>query len=288
MLQMSAAPLAELLGFDALARIETLESAVAATLTGGAKPVAIVVSSWAGPLDPLWRLAVTQAMRRSATWCLLFDGLRLRIVDASRLYARRYLEFDLDLVLDNSAPFAAFWRTFNAASLTAGPAEAASLHALVAASDRHAAGVCQSLRDGVLEASEHVLRAFVVGSPTRAPRGSANRAKADLSRRSAEGAKAEFEQALTIVYRMLFLLFAEARALVPLWHPVYRESYSLEALRDIAEEPRRMPGLWDALRAIARLAHAGMPRRRPARDAVQWPAVLAGAYAAGRAPRSGR
>ena len=26
-----------------------------------------------------------------------------------------------------------------------------------------------------------------------------------------------FEQALTIVYRMLFLLFAEARALVPLW-----------------------------------------------------------------------
>src|SRR5260221_6089515 len=72
MLQMSAAPLVHLLGFDALARIETLESAVAATLTGGARPVAIVVSSWAGPLDPLWRLAVTQAMRRSATWCLLF------------------------------------------------------------------------------------------------------------------------------------------------------------------------------------------------------------------------
>jgi hypothetical protein len=66
-----------------------------------------------------------------------------------------------------------------------------------------------------------------------------------------------FEQALTIVYRMLFLLFAEARALVPLWHPIYRESYSLEALRDTAEQSLPAPGLWDALRAIARLAHAG-------------------------------
>ena len=66
-----------------------------------------------------------------------------------------------------------------------------------------------------------------------------------------------FEQALTIVYRMLFLLFAEARALVPLWHPIYRESYSLEGLRDAAEQSPHAPGLWDALRAIARLAHAG-------------------------------
>src|SRR5262249_49968320 len=65
------------------------------------------------------------------------------------------------------------------------------------------------------------------------------------------------EQALTIVYRVLFLLFAEARALVPLWHPVYRASYSIESLRDTAERSPHAPGLWDALRAIGRLAHAG-------------------------------
>ena len=72
---------------------------------------------------------------------------------------------------------------------------------------------------------------------------------------------AAFEQALTIVYRLLFLLFAEARALVPVWHPVYRDSYSLGALREAIERPRGALGLWDALRAIARLAHAGLPRR---------------------------
>src|SRR5258708_21536774 len=63
MLQVSAAPLVGLLGFDAVAQIETMELAVAATLTGRARPVAIVVTSWGEPLDPLWRLAVTQPMQ---------------------------------------------------------------------------------------------------------------------------------------------------------------------------------------------------------------------------------
>ena len=75
--------------------------------------------------------------------------------------------------------------------------------------------------------------------------------------RTAEHLDDAFEQALTIVYRIVFLLFAEARALVPVWHPVYRESYSLDALRAAVERPHGALGLWDALRAIARLAHAG-------------------------------
>ena len=243
MLQTSAVPLVELLGFDTPERVERLNSVVAGTLASAAIPVAIIVTSWAEPLDPLWRVAVTQALQRCAVWCVLFDGLRLRLVDASRLYARRYIEFDLDLVLDHPIAFAAFWRVFSAESLAADPGDSSSLQALVSESDRHAAGVCQSLRDGVLDASAHVLRALLVNGRRR--RG-----------RTAE-ANAAFEQALTIVYRMLFLLFAEARSLVPLWHPVYRDSYSLEALCDLADNSRGTAGLWDALRAIARLAHAG-------------------------------
>jgi hypothetical protein len=65
-----------------------------------------------------------------------------------------------------------------------------------------------------------------------------------------------FEQALTVVYRLVFLLFAEARALVPVWHPV-RESYSLDALRTLVEGTKGPEGIWEALRAITRLAHAG-------------------------------
>ena len=62
-----------------------------------------------------------------------------------------------------------------------------------------------------------------------------------------------FEQALTIVYRILFLLFAEARGLVPLWHSVYRESYSVESLRSAAENPETAAGLWEQSDARGRV-----------------------------------
>ena len=279
----SAAPLFAALGFEPPGQIEEAGTALGATLRSGARTVALLVTPWGETLDPLWRAAVTQAARRSASWCVLFDGLRLRIVDASRLYARRHLEFDLDLAVDNPRCCAALWRTSSAASLTADRADAGSLHALVAASDRDAAGVCRSLRDGVLAASGEVLRALIanrggrslgvsaadrltvrpglVSSPAvpAPPALPALPAPPALPTRPAHApALADsFEQALTIVYRLLFLLFAEARALVPLWHPIYRESYSLESLRDIAERSHEAAGLWDALRAIARLAHAG-------------------------------
>src|SRR5262249_2282165 len=83
------------------------------------------------------------------------------------------------------------------------------------------------------------------------------RASSGFSPTSSRTLDDALEQALTVVYRILFLLFAEARALVPLWHPIYRESYSVESLRDAAERSPHPVGLWDALRAIARLAHGG-------------------------------
>ncbi|HEX3644424.1 MAG TPA: N-6 DNA methylase [Vicinamibacterales bacterium] len=232
----TAGPLFAALGFEPPEGIEPIAPGIAASLRSGDRSVALLAAPWGDPRDPMWRLAVTHAARRSASWCLIFDGLHLRIVDAERLYARRFLEIDLDLAIDSSRGFSLLVRLFGAAALTGERHDPGSLHALIAASDRHAVGVCRSLRDGVLTASAEILRALIKGTIS-----------------GQDG----FEQALTIVYRMLFLLFAEARALVPLWHPVYRESYSLEGLRDAAEQSPPPPGLWDALRAISRLAHAG-------------------------------
>ena len=60
-----------------------------------------------------------------------------------------------------------------------------------------------------------------------------------------------------VVYRILFLLFAEARGLVPRWHPIYRDGYTIEALRGPVEMLPRPIGVWEALQAIARLAQRG-------------------------------
>lgn len=241
LLESAAAPLVEALGFGPPHRVEWIDQQlVSASLDDGVRPVALVVAAWGERLDRLWRLAVTDAMSRAARWSLLFNGTHLRIVDAGRLYARRHVEFDLDLAVDDGRTFAALWWTARAERFERASERADTLDAIVAASERHAAGVCRSLKDGVLAASTDVLAALA---------GRKGRSEATVAD--------SFEQALTIVYRLLFLLFAEARGLVPVWHPVYRESYSVEALRAAAERPGGDAGLWDALRAIARLAHAG-------------------------------
>jgi hypothetical protein len=253
LLQTAAAPICTALGFDPPAAIEPAEPGLAATLRAGGSAVALLVTPWGEALDPLWRLAVTQAVRRGANWCLVFDGLRIRIIDAGRVYGRRHLEFDLDVALDHPDTLAALVAIAGVAALSMRAGDQRSLHALVAASDRHAVGVCRSLRDGVLAASRELLQALV------AQRGMvrAHANQTNVRPRRIVDIDIAFEQALTIVYRILFLLFAEARALVPVWHPIYRASYSVEALRDIAEGTGATSGLWDAFRAIARLAHSG-------------------------------
>jgi hypothetical protein len=255
----TAAPLFAALGYEAPAQVEASDAIATATLPAHDRSVAVIAGTWGEPLDPLWRVAVTQAARRDASWCVIFNGLRLRVVDAGVLYARRYIEIDLEVAIDHKDASAALIRLFGAEALATATDDPRSLHVLVAASDRHAAGVCRSLRDGVLAASAEILRALVATRVRLKPdiirpgHRDSESVVSGLSRTLDDG----FEQALTIVYRILFLLFAEARALVPLWHPIYRESYSVEGLRDAAEQPHQTPGLWDALRAIARLAHAG-------------------------------
>ena len=224
------APLLVRFGFGPPADIGETPPLVSATVAAGAHRIALLVAPFGHQLDPLWRSAVTEALRRSCPACLLFNGTHARLVDAARVYSRRFLDFDLDTIVSDA-------RSIAALQLALSPA----LPSLVDASDRHRAGVCRSLRNGVLAASHDVLLALTAGG----------------RRRRNTSLDDSFEQALTIVYRLLFLLFAEARALVPLWHPVYRRSYSVEALRAIAEQPTRSSGLWDALRAMTRLAHAG-------------------------------
>ncbi|MCV7278848.1 hypothetical protein H7J88_04205 [Mycolicibacterium flavescens] len=65
-----------------------------------------------------------------------------------------------------------------------------------------------------------------------------------------------YRELLTVLYRILFLLFAEQRGMLKGADALYRESYSLTRLRSIAvdglAEPRRMD-LWEGLKTTFRL-----------------------------------
>jgi len=234
LLESGAAPFLESLTFDPPRVIAEPEHMIVASVACGDGQLLLVVVPWGERFEHLWRSAVVEAVKRGGRWVLLFNGCGVRLLDASALHSRRFLEFDLDSVLDEEPAFAAMHAILRPKAFSA---SADSIASLVRQSERHAVGVCRSLREGVLQASGDILNA--------------------LSRIVRTSLRESFEQSLTIVYRILFLLFAEARGLVPLWHPVYRESYSIEALREAAERQPPVPGLWDALRATCRLAHAG-------------------------------
>jgi hypothetical protein len=233
-----AEPFCRHLGFGPLHDVCWLDHLAVATVANGSRAIVLIVSRWGERLDSFWRTAVTESGRRSADWCLLFNGSQVRLIESARVYSRRYLEFDLDVSIDDIRSFEGLWSVMHASGFREHPGESPPIERLVRQSERHAASVCRSLRDGVLEASTSVLTALIAGLP-------------------APPIERSFEQALTIVYRIVFLLFAEGRELVPVWHPVYRDSYSMEALREIASAYESAPGMWDALRAASRLAHAG-------------------------------
>ena len=236
---LAAAPLADALGFEpAVLQSARDDSFVIARLGREPAAPALLVTAWAAPLDSAWRSAMRGIVGTGAAWCLTTNGCQLRLVNARLAFACRFLELDLGCALNDEASFAVLWGLFRRAAFEPPPL----VDRVVEASALHAAGVGRSLRHGVFDAMGELLSAL---------------AGAGGRRSSAALVEAIHEQALTIVYRILFLLFAESRGLVPLWHPVYRDSYSMASLLELAERPGRPRGLWAALQAVSRLAHSG-------------------------------
>jgi hypothetical protein len=153
------------------------------------------------------------------------------------------VEFDLPLVLDHERASMVLWALLRPEVFQVHREPPDDLLGeIVGASEEEGVRVCSGLRTGVVIGIEQMLTALV--------------SEADRRGRRVELAELHGE-ALTAVYRMLFLLFAEARMLLPSWHPVYRRAYSLEALRRRVERGTPLPGIWEAVQAIGRLAHAG-------------------------------
>jgi hypothetical protein len=243
-LDVAVLPLLGLLQYRVL-HLEPHQDGFVGMLGVGSVPIAVLrTTGWDGDRDLAWRDVVRTGRTARVPWGLVCTGSACRIVDASRAWSRRALDFELAPSLADRRSAVTFRALAKSAALS--PAGSPSLARIVERADAHGVRVCATLGEGVLDA----LTA-IVGALDQHP------AAATRNRPSPLDAPpdAAFEQALTVVYRLLFLLFAEARALVPTWHDVYREAYTIEGLCRRIIERRR--GVWAALQAIARLAHAG-------------------------------
>ncbi|MDR7548778.1 MAG: N-6 DNA methylase [Armatimonadota bacterium] len=171
------------------------------------------------------------------------------------------VELDLPACLeaDDRESFAAAWRLFSARNFTPGPNGELPIQAIERESREHAEKVSEDLKRAVFQAAETLVQAIIAdriahgGGPHRDP--------AAMSPGALEIYR---DAALTCLYRILFILYAEARDERLLGHALYRDSYSLDGLvRDLLNNrtvpsPNRF-GLWERLRALFAIHHSGMP-----------------------------
>ncbi|TBL44924.1 class I SAM-dependent DNA methyltransferase [Verrucosispora sp. SN26_14.1] len=131
-------------------------------------------------------------------------------------------------------------------------------HSVLEASVKHTVGVSQDLRDGVRLSIEIVANEVV-----------ARRRAQGLSPLPKSEAQPLARQSLRFLYRILFLLYAEASpelGVLPVGAPEYDQGYSLDRLRELVQvelaTPRARAGthLYESLGVLFRLVDKGHPK----------------------------
>jgi hypothetical protein len=225
----AAMPLFARLGFRARQPQFVAGSATATLVTPEQHTVALLVRPWSQRPPTVWRDATAAARNCGAQWCCVFAPPLLSIIPASGHAARRSLDFTLPDVI-HPASLATFLSLAHADTF-----DRRALEHWLALATTEQARVRSDLQHAVMDA---------LGEFTTV-----------LQRR--KSAVPALDEALTLVYRILFLLFAESRNLVPHHHPWYREHYTLSSLCQEALHTTPPRGLWDGFAAISRLSRQG-------------------------------
>ncbi len=238
-----AMPLVAMLGFRARGLQFVRDCALAHLETRAGAGVGLVVLPWASRPSGRWRDLTASAREAGADWCVLVAPPFVSVVDARGQAVRRSIDFTLPDALDERS-FRTFWALSHATVFDARPSDvppneprAATIDMLVHRAHGFQDRVRADLQHGVVRALEALTTV--------------------LPKAAGKGAE-PFDEALTLVYRILFLLFAEARDLVPVQHPVYSRAYAVGALsQEALAGGAAASGLWAALAAVTRLSRAG-------------------------------
>ncbi len=197
---------------------------------------------------------------------LLVAGATVLLASRGKWTEGRYLAADLDLALSRADTRAngeleTIAALFGADTLmSAGEAAEPLIDELDAHSTRNAAGVSEDLREGVRLAVEEIANEVI---KRRLETNKAVYSETDFAGRITR-------EALRFLYRILFLLYAEARPdldVVPVLAEGYATGYGLDRLRELAlEEPQEEASrggthIYDSLDLLFRLVNDGHRHR---------------------------
>jgi hypothetical protein len=211
-------------------------------------------------------------------WGILNDGLRLRILrDYHHTYTRGYVEFDLQGIFSTRdfAAFRALYRLAHASRfIPPSPevgrgdgGEGEDLDPPIEKFYQHALStgikVGEDLRKNVQEAIEKLANGFLRATPGLLAYLQINEGELHYSDfGDLKPVDAFFHDILTTIYRMLFLLFAEQRGMLPGRGSLYMDEFSLTALRARAERPLGEDpnlDLWERLKTTFHMVEKGAP-----------------------------
>ena len=204
--------------------------------------------------NPSYQIAFYM-LHSGVTWGILTNGRLWRLYHRDTGHKLdRYYEVDLPALLadDDPAAFLYFFGFFRRAAFDPGPL---ALQALLQASRDYAAAVGDTLKAQVYEALRHLAQGFLDYAP--------NGLQPDPPT-----LKAVYDHSLILLYRLLFIFYAEARELLPLRASAsYRDSYSLYAITHQVAHSLELgqhllptsATLWPRLRELFGIINAGSP-----------------------------
>ncbi|MCB0176494.1 MAG: N-6 DNA methylase, partial [Anaerolineae bacterium] len=191
-------------------------------------------------------------------WGILTNGRQWRLVQrdtAEKLDV--YYEVDLPALIEqqNADAFKYFALFFRREAFTAPPGREPFLNRVLAQSRAYSRGVSDTLKEQVYEALRYLAQGFL-----DLPANRLDPTPATL--------QAIFDNSLIVLYRLLFILYAESRGLLPVpANRLYTASYSLDALkrRIVRELTQGQPAaasmttFWQQLRQLWQVIDQGNP-----------------------------
>src|SRR5712692_7942859 len=199
--------------------------------------------------NPSWQIFFYM-LHSGLPWGILTNGRQWRLYHAQTAHKLEvFYEVDLpSLLRSDLKAFLYFYTFFRRAAFDPGPL---SLETILTSSTDYARGVSESLREQVYDALRYVAQGFLDYPQNRlAP--------------SPETSKQIYDNSLILLYRLLFILYAEARDLLPLHdNATYRSQYSLDAIkREVVKQPWILPTsgvIWARLKELFNIINLGSP-----------------------------
>jgi hypothetical protein len=214
--------------------------------------------------DPAAAVATVFACDDAPRWVLLVAGSVLLLADRATWGEGRYLVADIDGALGraDTKELDILAAVFSADALVPDDGGQSALDDILDRSRKQAVGVSKDLREGIRRAVELLANEVV----DRLDEKQRDARQALTSRNNPAMAGDLTRQSLRWLYRVLVLLFAEARpelGVLPTDHPEYEQGYGLGRLRELVlrelhgERARNGTHLHDSIELLCRLVHEG-------------------------------